>query len=266
MSNLEAIVLGLVQALTEFLPVSSSGHLVLAQSWFGDRPVDVLFNVLLHAATMLAVLLYFRREIAELLAGVFGRTGTTAPFAGHERRAVGLLALANLPTAVLGYSFELVLGDSLSRPFLVGCMLIVTGVVLWLGRNRSGARTIAEMSAVDALWIGTVQGIAVLPGLSRSGLTIVAALLLGMERSLAVKFSLLMSIPAIAGATLLMLSGVESAAEASTGPYLVGMVVSGVAGYAAIHWVLLLVERRHFFRFAYYVWPLGAVAIATALS
>ena len=264
MSYLEALMLGLVQALTEFLPVSSSGHLVLAQAWFGEHQVDVLLNVFLHAATMLAVVVYFRREIGELILGVVGRAGVTPPFAGAEAKAVGLILLANLPTGVLGLVLEHHLEDTLSRPVVVGMMLMVTGGVLWLGRGREGGRTIADMTIRDALVIGVVQGVAVLPGLSRSGLTIVAALLLGLDRLLAVKFSLLISIPAIVGATLLMAFDADWSASLPKGPYLAGMLVSGVAGYAAIYSILILVDRRQFFRFAYYVWPLGAAAILLA--
>jgi len=264
MSYFEAIALGLIQALTEFLPVSSSGHLVLAQAWFGEREVDVLFNVLLHTATMAAVLVYFRREIAELVAGLSGSPGRIPPFAGHERKAIGLIVLCNVPTALIGLFIERYFEEAVSRPAPVGLMLIVTGLVLWAGRGREGQRGVAEMTAVDALVIGVIQGVAVLPGLSRAGLTIVAAIVLGLERSLAARFSLLISIPAIAGATLLQARDAELASLA-LGPYLAGMTVAGLAGYWAIHFILLLVNRRQFFLFAYYVWPLGLLALLTAL-
>jgi len=264
MSYLEAIALGLLQAFTEFLPVSSSGHLVLAQSWFGGHEIDVLFNVLLHTATMLAVLVYFRQEILALLAGLFGRVGEQPPFAGFERKAAWLIVAANVPTALIGLFIERFLEDSVSAPAPVGAMLMTTGVVLWAGRGRDPRRTIAEMTLADAMIIGVVQGVAVFPGLSRAGLTIVAAMLLGLERSLAAKYSLLISIPAIAGATLLQ--ALDSGAGAmSAGPYLSGMLVAGVVGYAAIHLILLSVKRHQFYRFAFYVWPLGALALLTDL-
>jgi undecaprenyl-diphosphatase len=263
-SYLEAILLGLLQALTEFLPVSSSGHLVLAQAWFGEHDVDVLFNVLLHTATMAAVIVYFRREILELVCGLAGRSGRTPPFAGYERRAVGLIALSNVPTGVIGLFVERYLEDAVSTPFFVGLMLLVTGCLLWVGRGRASTRAIADMTAADALLIGVAQGVAVLPGLSRAGVTIVVAILLGMERTLAAKFSLLISIPAIAGATLLQALDADTSALA-VGPYLGGMVLAGVVGYGAIHLIIALVREQGFFRFAYYVWPLGAVAIATGL-
>ncbi len=265
MSYFEAILLGVVQALTEFLPVSSSGHLVLTQAWFGEHEVDVLLNVLLHTATMVAVVVYFRREIFELVLGLAGKRGVTPPFAGFETKAVWLIVLANIPTAAVGLAVDVFLGDAVSTPLFVGCMLIVTGGLLWLGRGRDPVRSIAEMTAVDALLIGVVQGVAVFPGLSRSGTTIVAAMFLGVERTLAAKFSLLISIPAIAGATLLETLDVETFSGLALGPYISGMVVAGVVGYWAIHLILILVRERGFFRFAYYVWPVGVLAILTAL-
>ncbi len=265
MSYFEAIFLGVVQALTEFLPVSSSGHLVLTQAWFGEHEVDALFTVLLHAATMVAVVVYFRREMAELVLGVTGKRGVTLPFAGFETKAVWLIVLANIPTAVIGLLVDVFLEDAVSTPFFVGCMLLLTGGLLWMARDRNPVRSIAEMTAVDALLIGVVQGIAVFPGLSRSGTTIVAAMFLGVERTLAAKFSLLISIPAIAGATLLEMLDVETFSGLALGPYLSGMLVAGVVGYWAIHLILVLVKERGFFRFAYYVWPVGVLAILTAI-
>lgn len=264
MSYFEAIALGLLQAITEFLPVSSSGHLVLAQSWFGGDEVDVLFDVLLHTATMLAVLVYFRREIVALVAGLFGQVSELPPFAGCERKAVWMIVAANIPTALIGLFIERFLQGAASSPAPVGVMLMTTGAVLWTGRGRDPRRTIADMTVADALIIGVVQGVAVLPGLSRAGLTIVAALVLGLERSLAAKYSLLISIPAIAGATLLQALDSDVGATA-VGPYLSGMLIAGVVGYAAIYLILLLVKRHQFYRFAFYVWPLGALALLTSL-
>lgn len=266
MSYAEAILLGLLQALTEFLPVSSSGHLVLAQAWFGERSVDVLFNVLLHTATMASVLLYFRREIAALCGGLFGRTSSVPPFAGFEKKAVGLILLANVPTGIVGLLVDRYLEEAMSTPALVGVMLLVTGGALWLGRGRDPRRGIAEMTARDALLIGLVQGVAVLPGLSRSGVTIVAAILLGVERSLAAKYSLLISIPAIAGATLLEAFDAGSVSDLAVGPYVAGMLVAGAVGYAAVHLIIVMVRGHSFFRFAYYVWPVGLLAILTELA
>lgn len=254
---MEAILLGLVQAFTEFLPVSSSGHLVLTQAWWGEHEVDALFNVLLHTATTVAVLLYFRREIAEIVVGLFGSAGKTPPFAGFEAKTVWLIVVANVPTALLGLVVKVFFEDHVSTVPFVSSMLLITGGLLWLERGRDPKRKMSEMTLTDALVIGVAQGVAVLPGLSRSGLTIVTAMMLGLDRLLAVKFSLLISIPAILGATLLEALDVNSVAGLSFGPYLSGMVVAALAGYGAVHLILVLVDRKHFFRFAFYLWPVG---------
>lgn len=267
MSYLEAALLGLVQAVTEFLPVSSSGHLVLAENWFAHgAKVDVFYNVLLHVATMAAVVVYFRREIIGIVGAVLGRPiDGIAPFAGWERRTAWFIVLANLPTAVIGLLIKRYLEEPMEKPLFVGAMLMVTGTLLWVGRRARGERGIADMTAVDATLIGIVQGIAVLPGISRSGSTIVAASLLGLRPDLAAKYSLLIALPAIIGATLLEGRDVGSLAGIPVGPYLLGMAIAASVGYAAIHLILVLVERHRFYQFAYYVWPLGLFAVLAAL-
>lgn len=267
MSYLEAGLLGLLQGLTEFLPVSSSGHLVLAESWFArSSQVDVFFNVLLHVATMAAVIVFFRRDIAVILAGVLGaRPNGATPFHGAERRAAAYIVLANIPTALLGLVIEKYLEKPMETPFFVGLMLLVTGTLLWWGRRMRGTRDMAGMTPADALLIGVVQGLAVLPGISRSGSTIVAASLLGLQPDLSARFSLLISLPAIVGATLLEGRDVGSLAGVPWGSYALGMLIAGIVGYAAIHLILVLVNRHQFYRFAFYVWPLGLLAVLTAL-
>jgi undecaprenyl-diphosphatase len=238
---------------------------VLVQAWFGEHEVDVLFNVLLHAATMLAVVVYFRREILALLRGLAGKISNIPPFAGFERKAVWLIVVANVPTAVIGLLVDKFLEDRVSTPPFVGVMLLLTGALLWLGRNRDPSRAIEDMTLRDALLIGVSQGVAVLPGLSRAGITIITAIFLGVERTLAAKYSLLISIPAIAGATLLEALDVDTVSGLAVGPYLTGMLLAGVVGYGAIHLIIVLVRDRHFFRFAYYVWPVGLLAALTVL-
>jgi undecaprenyl-diphosphatase len=267
MSYVEAVLLGLVQAITEFLPVSSSGHLVLAENWFAHgAEVDVFFNVLLHVATMAAVIVYFRREITGIVAAVLGRPlEGVAPFASWERKTAWFIVLANVPTALIGLLIEKYLEKPMERPLFVGLMLMVTGALLWAGRRARGERGVDVMTAGDALIVGVVQGVAVLPGISRSGSTIVAATLLGLRPELAAKFSLLISLPAIVGATLLEGRDVASLAGVAWGPYALGMLIAGVVGYGAIHLILVLVDRRQFYRFAYYVLPLGLVAVLLSL-
>jgi len=259
----EAGCLALLQAVTEFLPVSSSGHLVLAQRLLGaGAEPDILFDVLLHIATTVAVLVYLRRDVLALLRGLVhpGRAGD-GPFAGFERKAVGLILLANVPTAMIGLGIEKTLLQLVTRPEVVSVMLIVTGLFLWGERVGGAGRSLAEMRPRDAIGIGLFQGIAVLPGISRSGATIIGGIVLGVERDLAARFSLLISIPAIAGAAILELSKATNVGTVRVGPYLLGMVVAGLAGYLAIDVILRLVRQRRFHLFSYYLWPLGLLAL-----
>lgn len=263
MSYLEAAALALVQALTEFLPVSSSGHLVLMQRLLGNgAEIDILYDVLLHVATTVAVLVYLRREIGDLLRALFGAAPSEqGVFAGYERKALAYVLLANLPTGVIGLLIERFLVSYVTRPDIVGLMLMITGVLLWGERLSAGERGIGEMRLTDALGVGVIQGIAVLPGISRSGSTITGGLLLGLDRELAVRFSLLISVPAIAGAALLEVGKLRGLDRVPIGPYLLGMVVAGFAGYLAIDIIVRLVRARRFHVFAYYLWPLGLLAI-----
>ena len=257
----QALLLAVLQGLTEFLPVSSSGHLVLAQSLVGGvGEQEILYDVLLHLATAAAVVAYFRRDLLDLLRG-FLRPRAHGPFAGQERRLVALIALASIPTAFLGLGIERYLDDAVTRPDLVGALLLVTGTVLWVGRGRVGRRGAAALRARDALAIGAVQGLAVLPGVSRSGTTITAAILAGIDRDLAVRFSLWISLPAILGAALLKGLGAIGGPLPPPGPTAVGMAVAMAVGYLSIGWILRLVRGDRFHLFAPYLWLLGGAAI-----
>ncbi|WP_447968590.1 undecaprenyl-diphosphate phosphatase [Nitrospira sp. M1] len=261
MGYVEAIVLAVLQGLTEFLPVSSSGHLVLAQYWFGHvEETSFLFDIMLHCATVVAILVYFRNDWIVLTRGLLGyqsESDDASVFTGAEWRTVLMVVVASIPTAILGLSIQKIGLDLFSRPDIVGGFLIVTGVVLWVGRGKSIGRGIQDMTVVDALIIGLVQGIAVLPGISRSGSTIAGGLLLGLERELIVRFSLLISIPAILGAMLLEMLKVMNSLDVLTGPYLAGMTVAALVGYWSIGIILRLVKQNHFHLFSYYLWPVG---------
>ena len=265
MSYTEAIALGLLQALTEFLPVSSSGHLILAQRWFGtSAEIDLFYIVLVHLATMAAILIYFRYDVRVLIAGLLGSVNTSGGvFDRHERRAVWYIILANVPTVVIGLCLARFLIPLVTRVDVVGAMLVVTGSLLWWGRRGVPHHGMNEMRATDALTVGTIQGLAAIPGISRSGATIVGGIMRGLTRELAVRFSLLISVPAIFGATLLESMEVGRVSPTALGPYLAGMVVAATVGYLAIGLVLRLVRQQRFYVFAYYLWPLGVLAIVS---
>jgi len=263
MSYAEAVGLGLLQALTEFLPVSSSGHLVLAQQLLGGVGAsELLYDVMLHLATTLAIVAYFHHDLAALLRGALRPGGAgRGPYAGRERRILGFILLASLPTAILGLVIKSTLLETVTRPDVVGLMLLATGVLLWAGRGRESRRAVREMRPSDALAVGAVQGLAVLPGVSRSGSTITAGVLLGLDRELAARFSFLVAIPAVLGAAGLEALDVLSGTLPPIGPFLAGMAVASVAGYLSIGLILWMVRQDRLHLFALYLWPLGAAAI-----
>jgi undecaprenyl-diphosphatase len=201
MTIFQALLLGVIQGLTEFLPVSSSGHLAIAQHYLpGFNQPGLLFDVLLHFGTMLAVVIYFRRELVRLALACF-RTG---PEAETDRRILLLLVLASVPTAIIGLSFKDFFEQSFHNLPLIAVMLCVTGTLLFLSeRLRKPGRTEAGLTGADALLVGTVQGLAIIPGISRSGSTIATLLLKGVDGETAARFSFLLALPAVAGATLL---------------------------------------------------------------
>lgn len=249
MTVLEAAVLGLVQGLSEFLPISSSGHLVIAQWLLGLPSPGVVVEVVLHVATLLSVAIVYRVRLVGLAVGAIGGDR-------EQLRYLALLALASLPAAAVGLGFQDAIETAFDTPAITGVMLLVTGVILWSTRGRGDGA--ADVSTGRALLMGVAQAFAILPGVSRSGTTIAAALWGRVDAERAAEFSFLMSMPAIGGAALLQLPEIErSLSGASAAPMAVGFAVSLVAGVAAIKSLVWLVRRRAFHTFAYYVWPVG---------
>lgn len=266
----EAAILGLIQGLTEFLPVSSDGHLALASRLLGIRGSHLFFDVMLHAGTLVAVLLVFRKELAQMFAGLFRGLGMLARreasfaevLAREPDLKMGLLILlASLPTALIGLGLKDFV-ESVESPAFTGAFLILTGVILWGVRGSPAGR--AEIGVADSLLIGVAQGFAVLPGLSRSGSTIATGLSRGIDRQLAARFSFLLSIPAVGGALLLMLAD-RGEPVGDLGPILVGGLVSLVAGLFALRALLYVTRGGKLYTFAYYLIPVGALAVVVGL-
>ena len=248
--------------MTEFLPVSSSGHLVFFQSVFGFKEPHVFFDVVLHLGTLLAVVVFFRTDISNILQGT--RQGLKA----HKMSQNGIrlliwIIIATIPTGLMGILFKDWFESLFTRPKIVGGMLLTTGLILWFTRyvKRDG-RLLEKMGWVDALLIGIVQGIAIIPGISRSGSTISTGLFCGLDRELAGKFSFLLSIPAILGATLLELRGIESPTEVWM--HLIGMAIAFLVGLLSLKFLMRIVRRGRLFTFAYYCWPVGILMILLA--
>lgn len=241
-----AILLGLVQGLCEFLPVSSSGHLVLLHNLFGIEEGALFFTIVLHVGTLLAVFAVYYKQIWALL---------RRPF----QRRVGMLLIALLPLVLIALFFQDAVEASYAGTYL-GFGFLLTAVILFLtDRMKKGRKTQETMRPLDALLIGCMQSVAILPGISRSGSTIAGALFCGMDRKEAADFSFILSIPAILGSVVLE---VPDAIRAGAGTInwfyvLAGMAAAAVSGYFAIRVMLRLVTRRRLFPFAVYVGALG---------
>jgi len=258
LNALQALFLGIVQGLTEFLPVSSSGHLVLSESLLGVETPGVLVEVALHVATLLAVCWAYRGRLAELVRGVLGGDRPSLVF-------VGLLALASVPAGVIGFTLMDVLEPVFDRPVLAAACLLVTGVIVWTLRS-TGPRAAAERpGAVAALAIGAAQAFALLPGISRSGSTVAAGVALGVTPIRAAEFSFLMSVPAIAGAAVAQAPELRAVGSGiGVAPLAIGFVAALVSGVFAIRVFVRMLSRRTFHHFAYYCWAVGTAYLVAA--
>ena len=274
LSLLSAILLGLIQGVAEFLPISSSGHLAIAEHLlsYGSIEVPGFYDVLLHLGTLIAVFAAYWQDIVdmirELIDGVrdlaHGSTPNPVPPA---RRMILLIIVGTLPLFAVLPVHDLIegLGDSL---YFVAAALVVTGGLLFFSdRVRKGRKTEKNASLVDVLLVGVAQAIATCPGISRSGTTITAGCFMGFERKFAVRFSFLLSIPAILGANILSL---KDALEgeiiwADVPVYLVGVVVAAVVGYLCIRLLRMIANKGRFGWFAYYCWAAGALTLVLAV-
>ena len=283
-SWLEAVLLGLVQGLTEFLPVSSSGHLTIAPYLFGLEPPTLAFGVLLHLATLLAVVGYFRADLWFLTRGVVGAASLSSADHRQARRTVLLLALGSLPAAAAGLVLEEIIGDLFDDPLVAAGFLLVTAGVLWsaerLRRRRSAAvhgpaaadedpsldvgRDEQTISFTDATVVGVAQAFAIFPGISRAGATMAAGMVRGLTRTAAARFSFLLSIPVIAGAGVLELSELEAGSFGSytTVDVVAASLVAGASGYWAIRYLLRLVAADDLTGFARYLVVVGLVTLS----
>lgn len=274
MNWIESIILGIVQGLTEFLPVSSSGHLVLFQQLFGLSEPALLFDISVHVGTLVAVIIVFRKELAGLLSALI-RTPTMIWAAGGVRplyaansqfRLMVLIIVGSVPTAVIGLVFANMAERLFSTIWLVGIALLFTATFLWFTRRKASiGRPVRKMDVRDALIIGLAQGLAIIPGISRSGTTISTALYLGLDRDLAGRFSFLLAIPAILGALVLGLDPETFHSTIPLGVILAGSISAAVVGYLALKILLVLVRNGQLHRFAPYCWTVGALALLISI-
>ena len=271
MTYLEAAILGLVQGLAEFLPISSSGHLALLQQWFGiDENKVLLFAVLLHAGTLVSVFIVYWKDIWELIVELCLTikdlcTGKGLRLEERPVRKLGVMIIvATIPTAIIGILFSDLFDKLYTSVLPIGIGLVITGFLLVMAeRTGTSSRGIEKMNFRNALFIGTVQGIAICPGISRSGSTLFGSLICNLDRKFAVKFVFLISIPSILGSAIMetpdaIAAGMEMS---QLGPIIVGMAVAAVSGLIAIKTMIKIVSDKKLSYFSYYVWALGAAVI-----
>ena len=258
---LESIVLGVVQGLTEFLPVSSSGHLVVVPAVLGWKQPSLTFDLVLHLGTLIAVVFAFRRELWVLVLGVFGQGDDPAT----ARRLIWLLFLASIPAAIAGLAFGSFFEKRFDDPLVTCGELAVTALILlgaeWIIRRGEGQEPVDERRAGI---IGVAQAVAILPGISRSGSTIAAGLVTRVSREEATRFSFLLAIPAIAGAVATKVPDVADGSFEVTGPVIAGFLAATIVGWLSIEWLLRYLRTHSFVPFAVYLLiaaPIAAVII-----
>ncbi len=281
MTILQAIILGIVQGLTEFLPISSSGHLLLVPWLFNwhfllENPdLNKTFDVALHLGTFVAVVVYFWREIVKLI-GAWARSIARRSLADPEAKLAWLLIVSTIPAALVGVLFEDFITERLGKPWMIGvAMIVFAGFMYLIDHIAKLDRDMEQLSWFDALLIGVAQALALLPGVSRSGITMMTGLLLRLDRESAARYSFLMSIPVIGGAAAFKgLKVAQDGLPAGTAtPFLVGMATAAISGLAAIWFVLAYLKRHNFNLFVVYrivvgvgVLVLVAVGVRSALG
>lgn len=271
MSYFEAVILGLVQGLAEFLPISSSGHLALLQQWFGIREDNVLlFTVLLHVGTLISVFFIYWKDIWELIVELCLTikdlcTGKGLRLEERPVRKLGVMIIvATIPTGIIGVLFGDFFDSLYTSVIPIGIGLIITGFLLFFAEKMGeGNRGIQQMNFRNAIFVGLVQGVAICPGISRSGSTLFGSLLCNLDRKFAVKFVFLISIPSILGSAVLEApDAIKSGFDMTQlGPVLVGMAVAAISGLVAIKTMIKVVSDKKLNYFSYYVWALGLIVV-----
>lgn len=253
MNSFQAVFLGLIQGLTEFIPVSSSGHLVIAQSFLDIREDQILFNVILHIGTLIPIFIIFWQDIKDMIL-----------LKKEKRKETFYILIAIIPTGIIGVLFEDFFENLFANAYLTAFMLIVTGLILYITEKIDGGeKEVEEMKFWQPLVVGLAQGAAIIPGISRSGSTIAASLFQGLNREAAARFSFLMSIPVIGGAGFLQFLKIVERAEFNLELKVVlfGFSAAVVSGYFAIKILLKVLAEKKLNYFSYYCWFIAAVVI-----
>ncbi len=264
----QVVVLAIVQALTEFLPISSTAHLVLIPWLFGWKDGGLTFDVALHAGTLVAVIIYFFQDWVQIIAQGFGLRIGRDPDLKQNRNLLWLLAIASIPIGIIGYLFDKQADTTWRQPYVIGTMLILVGIVMWIAeKRRIGSKSMSTIQMSDGIAVGLAQAVAVIPGTSRSGATISAGLFRNMNRETAARFSFLLSTPAIAAAVAKKFWDVHKEGGIPADmkvPIVVGIAVSGVLGAIVIAFFLRYLRRHSLMPFVWYRIVFGIIVIALA--
>lgn len=273
MDILQAIFIGIVQGLTEFLPVSSSAHLIFVQELLGVNQPGLAFDVLLHLGTLIAVISYFFKDIIEMIKAFFSSIADL--FRGKfkqgfkeepYKKLAWMVIIGTIPVGIIGVVFDAEVEAAFNSITIPAFFLLITGVLLYVSQRLNvGHKDIKDSSLKEAILVGIGQACAIIPGLSRSGTTIASGLLIGLDKEFAAKFSFLLAVPAILGATVTQLDGIGAGLGANLFPYLLGFLAAVISGYLAISILLKLIRERSLDVFAFYCWIVGAAILVYSL-
>jgi len=263
MNIFKALILGAIQGLTEFFPISSSGHLVIFQYYLGFKKSLLLFDIILHGATLGAILLYFRKKLWEIISPLFIQR-KKSKLQTQKQKLLYLIIIGTIPTALIGLIFKKKIEPLFTNVTFTSLMFLFTGSFLWIGERRGKSnKGIKELKTIDAFLIGIMQGIALLPGVSRSGMTISTGLIRKMNKEFAFEFSFLLAIPTIIGALILEIkeSVIEKTIPENPFPWIGGALISFILGYLSLIFLKKFLLKKRLFIFSYYCWILGGVLL-----
>ncbi|MEA1973210.1 MAG: undecaprenyl-diphosphatase UppP, partial [Candidatus Cloacimonadota bacterium] len=264
MNLIKSIFLGIIQGLTEFLPVSSSGHLVIAKHLFGFEINNISFEIFLHLGSLLAVLIYFRKDILELifsLLHIFKPSNKDI----SNLKFIMYLMIATIVTGILGFSFQDTIEQLFTNPLFAAFMLIITGIIIFISDLIQNAKiNIEEMHIWRAIIIGLGQALAIIPGISRSGSTIATSLFLGIKRKQVARFSFLLSVPAILGATVLKFDEFTVLSSKIWINYIAGGIAAFISGWLVIAFLLRIIQKQKLKYFSYYCWTVAIIFIVVS--
>lgn len=269
MDIFQGIIIGIVQGLTEFLPISSSAHLIFIQKLLGVEQANLAFDTLLHMGTLIAVIGYYFKDIIELIKAflssikdIFQRNFKKEFKDNEYKRLAWLIIIGTIPVGLIGVLFKSAIESLFNSIMIPAFFLLITGFLLYTSQRMNiGEKNIKETGIKNAIVVGCAQGLAIIPGISRSGATISASLYSGFNKEFAAKFSFLLAIPAILGATLVQVKDIAIGFDANMTAYIFGFLAAAISGYLAISLLLKLIREKSLDIFAYYCWIVGALII-----